>query len=334
MLPRRLVFCGGGTRCLVFLQTLVELEQRGQFVNVKEYWGTSAGALLASLLAVSNSAKTVKQAMLEADYQKFRNVDISNMFTINTSWGLDDGTSLVGEIERLFDIVEPGSSDKKMSDIPGLHIVVADLNTHETVVCSAANYPNMRIVDAIRASMSLPILFRPYKHPEHGHYWVDGAVRAHFPWSVLPDDAARAESLGFTFEKSWANGPKTFMEYLFSMIHFDEPKKMLELKQKWPRNIIFYQSPPFPAWFVKFKQEDYDLVERLGQEAADGWLKLVSGQETPGIPPLSDRPHILPQSRHRDRADELSETQKPLQIQESFSLRSPQSLPSSRRWSV
>jgi patatin-like phospholipase/acyl hydrolase len=62
-LPSRLVFCGGGTRCLVFLQTLVELENQNRLVNVKEYWGTSAGALLAALLAITKSAQSVKKIM-------------------------------------------------------------------------------------------------------------------------------------------------------------------------------------------------------------------------------------------------------------------------------
>jgi hypothetical protein len=256
------------------------------------------------------------------------------MLTINTSWGLDDGSSLVGEIERLFDVVEPGGKEKKLSDVSGLHIVVADLNAHETVVCSGKNYPNMRVVDAVRASMSLPIMFRPYKHPENGHYWVDGAVRAHFPWGMLPDDSARAESLGFTFEKSWVDGPKTFMEYLFSMIHFDEPKKMMELKQKWPHNIVVYPSPPFPAWFVKFKQEDYDLVKKIGQEAADRWFTLTSVQEMPETQILCDRPHTLPRFHHRGPANGSLETQKPLPIPESVSLRAQESRLSSRRWSV
>jgi patatin-like phospholipase/acyl hydrolase len=70
MLPRRLVFCGGGTRCLVFLQTLVELEAQNKLANVQEYWGTSAGALLASLLAITKSAKTTQRIMMDADYQK------------------------------------------------------------------------------------------------------------------------------------------------------------------------------------------------------------------------------------------------------------------------
>ena len=272
MNPVRLVFCGGGTRCIVFLHALVELERRGRLTNVREYWGTSAGALVASLYAVSKSATVLKSMMYSMDYTKFRDMDISNLFSITSSWGLDDGSSLVREIERIFEQIEPGTKNKTLGDVPELNIVVSDLNLKETVVCNATNFPTLRVVDAIRASMSLPIFFRPFVNPVNGHYWVDGAVRANFPWSQLPSDEARRESLGFAFERQIDGGPKTFMEYVFSMIHFDEPKKFKQLKHSWSSNILFFPPPPFPPWFVRLKAADFQLLETMGTNTAETWL--------------------------------------------------------------
>jgi predicted acylesterase/phospholipase RssA len=338
-LPKRLVFCGGGTRCLVFLQTLVELEKQKQLINVNEYWGTSAGALLASLLAISKSATQVKDIMFAANYSSFRNIDINNMLSFTSSWGLDDGNSLVGEIERLFEIVEPGSKTMKLRDISGLHIVVSDLTTHSTVVCNANSYPNMRVIDAIRASMSLPIFFRPYIH-ENGHYMVDGAIRANFPWHVLPSDDARKEALGFTFEKSWIGGPKTFMEYIFSMVHFDEPKKVQQLKNTWSSNIIWYPTPPFPAWFVRLCPEDFELITSIGAAAANNWLTLSADLASPpekiGNLPAFVPHHIPSQGLPPQYTGESLGIQTPSRgpFQDSSPPQLPQTSPSFRRWSV
>ena len=263
MLPSRLVFCGGGTRCLAFVQTLVLLEKAGHLRNVNECWGTSAGALLATLMRLG-SAEDVKKAMWSADFVKFRNIEVTNMLNIQSTWGLDDGTSLRSELERLLESIRPGSGSYVLRDVSGVNIVVADLSVHQTIVLNREKYPDLKLVDAIRASMSLPLLFRPFVCPLDGHLFVDGAVRAHFPWYVLPDDVARRSALGFTFEKAWIGGPKTFVDYLFSMIHFDEPKKNADLKAHWPRNILWYPTPPFPAWFVRFREEDYSLVEQMG----------------------------------------------------------------------
>lgn len=271
MLPKRLVFCGGGTRCLVFLQGLVDLETKGVLRDVKEFWGTSAGAMIASLYAFTKSPKQIKDIMFHADYQRFRDIDISNLIGMQQTWGLDDGKSLVQEIERVFETIQPGSKGKCLKDMPELNIVVSDITVRETVVCNSKTFPNLRVVDALRASMSLPVFFTPYKHPDSGHMWIDGAIRANFPWHCLPNDEARSEALGFTFEKPFLyKTPKTFMEYIFSMIHFDEPKKVASMKERWP-NIIWFQLPPYPSWFMRFQPEDFALVERLGKEGVEQW---------------------------------------------------------------
>lgn len=273
-LPQRLVFTGGGTRCLVFVSALAELSTAGLLSNVDSYWGTSAGAMLAALLALSNkNVEKVKAVLWSADYTKFRDVDVTNVFGILDKWGLDDGASLTAELSRLLEATQIGGSRLLMRDLSGLYVVVSDLHAHETVVVSAANYPDLRIVDVIRASMSLPIFFRPFVCPINGHIWVDGAVRANFPWNMLPDDTARQSALGFSFEKTWEAGPRSFQEYIFSMMHFDEPKKIQLYKQLWGPQIMWFPTPPFPAWFVRFKPEDFNLVETAGKQGYALWAE-------------------------------------------------------------
>lgn len=340
MNPARLVFCGGGTRCLVFMQALIALEKAQRLQHVREYWGTSAGALLAALLALGKSPARVKSVMWAADYTKFRNLDVANMLGIMSTWGLDDGKSLTGEIERLFEIMEPGSKTKKLRDVSGLHIIVSDLNIHDTVDVNAQSFPDLRVVDAIRASMSLPIFFRPFVCPANGHFWVDGAVRAHFPWHVLPNDDARNSALGFSFEKSWDGGPKSFTEYIFSMIHFDEPKAIRNLKQKWPQNIMWFPSPPYPAWFVRLREEDYSLVESMGQATYDSWIRSLGDSgyppKTTGVSQQNDRDHYIPSpsSLGNHITESLENPQVfPVPSQDSSPPQLPRK-PLSRRWTI
>ena len=334
MNPARLVFCGGGTRCIVFVHTLIELEKGGHLRNVREYWGTSAGALIASLLAVSKSATKLRDLIRDIDYTKFRDMDVSNLLSITSTWGLDDGHSLTREIERIFETIESGASLKTLSDVPGLNIVVSDLTIRETVVCNATKYPRLRIVDALRASMSLPMFYRPYIHPETGHYWVDGAIRANFPWMLLPSDEARRESLGFAFDKTIDTSPKTFMDYIFSMVHFDEPKKFRFLKEHWTSNILFFPPPPFPSWFVRLREEDFTMMEAAGASMLTANPQVCASQ-TSEIPPLSVRLHI-PSFSPPGHIGEPSDTHLPSRVLTPDSSQ-PQSHyipPVSRRWSL
>jgi NTE family protein len=276
MLPRRLVFTGGGTRCLVFVEALLVLETAGVLERVEEYWGASAGAFLATIMALSDSISSVREFMYATDYIKFRDIDVNNLLNINKSWGLDNGDSLIAEIERILELVKPGASKYLMSDIPNLTAVIANLSTHNIILCSAKTHPNLRVVDAIRASMSLPIFFRPYIHKETGHIWVDGAVGANFPWGLLPSDKDRRESLGFTFEHGTVKTPVTISEYIFSMIHFEGPKKITYLKEKYPKNILWFPNLPFPAWFMRLQPADFEMLASIGSTAANEWLTSTS----------------------------------------------------------
>jgi predicted acylesterase/phospholipase RssA len=294
--PKRLLFAGGGTRVLVFLSALKRLENSGYLKEVKEWWGTSAGALLATLLAIVQSVDTISEAMKSIDYTKFRDMNLLNLVQLPISWGLDDGHSLTKEVELLLESVKSGASKLTMADIPGLNIVVADLNIHETVVCSAATFPTLRVVDAIRASMSLPFFYRPFRCPVNGHIWVDGGLRAHFPWVCLKSDEERREALGFNFEKTWADGPAAFSEYMFSMLHFDEPSKIRHWKEKWKQNILWFPSPPFPAWYVRLQEDDFTILKNMGIHAVESWfslLHLTPTEETSQSRPGCDR-HCTP----------------------------------------
>ena len=88
------------------------------------------------------------------------------------AWGLDDGQSMVAELERILESAEEGASQWTMADVSGVRIIVADLNVYESVICSETTFPTLRVVDAIRASMSIPVMYRPFKCPINGHTWV------------------------------------------------------------------------------------------------------------------------------------------------------------------
>ncbi len=278
-LPKRLVFSGGGTRCLVFLPALRILQKQNRLTQVSEWWGTSAGALLATLYGITGSVERVSEIMETTTYSKFRDVSVVNMVNFTTTWGLDDGHSMVDEITRVLELAKTGASSWTLADLSGLHIVVADLNIYETVVCSASSFPTLKLVDALRASMSLPFFYKPFRCPVNGHLWIDGGLRAAFPWNVLPPGKHK-DALGFAFERPWIQGPSTLTQYLFSMMHFEDPKLIQEHKQKW-KNILWFPSPPFPAWYVRIQPDDIALLNQLGTSTVEQWLTAGLTQHSP-----------------------------------------------------
>jgi NTE family protein len=338
MTIRRLLFSGGGSRCILFAQALVHLETAGVLTDVREYWGTSAGAFLAMMLAIGLSPKKIHPMILTTQFHKFRDMDVRNLFAFQTAWGLDDGVSLTVELERVVSLMV--SKDILMKDIPGLHIVITDVSARETLVLSSTSHPHVRAVDAVRASMSLPLFYRPYKDPHTGHWWNDGALRANFAWDLLPNDGEREQTLGLCFlqtDKEIAS----LLQYLFSMVHFDEQRKQLIWLERWKHRILCFSAPPFPAWYSKIDEEDIALLEEMAAAATTSWLladgnSMRSSQETGETPPSSDPPNTRPLGSHPHSGVESSDTLKSsaLLLPEYPSPQSSRSTPSYRRWSV
>ena len=330
------MFCGGGSRCAVFVQALIELETVGLLTDVREYWGTSAGAYLAMILAIGASPSKIRPILLETKFHKFRDMDVRNLLSFQTTWGLDDGLSLLYELERIVGLMGR-SSDICLRDVPTLHIVITNVTLRETTVVSAKTYPNIRVVDAVRASMSLPFFYRPYKEPLSGHLWIDGALRENFPWNLLPTDEEREQTVGFCFNQP-ATEPTSLLQYVFSMVHFDEPRKMVDWKKRWNHRILWFPIPPFPAWYSRIDSEDVELVTESGKRVATEWLLSLgtAASRTEGIPPLSALPNNPPSENRLHFVAESSGILK-------SSALSPQEYPSppplksgssSRRWSV
>ena len=348
-LPKRLVFSGGGTRCLIYISVLKRLEAAGMLRDTVEWWGTSAGSLIAALLAITRSSSRLEEISKHIDFAKFRDVSLLNVVNFTSAWGIDDGYAMVAEIERVLELAAVGASTWTLANVSGLRIIVGDLNIYETVVCSAQNFPELRIADALRASMSLPFFYRPFRCPTNSHIWIDGGLRATFPWDCLPSDAARREALGFSFERPWIHGPSTFTEYIFAMTHFDDPKRIHAQKKEWPQHIIWFPSPPFPAWYMRLKADDFDLLETLGSQAFEAWTaatavaavaavapKRQSPSKTSQIPRLSEDPHTPSPARPGHHTDESSDTPQPYPSTSQAPSQDspPHTRPSFRRWSL
>lgn len=339
--PKRLVFGGGGARVLVYNLALSHLEASGLLTDVCEYWGTSAGALYAALLSLKDvNTEKLRAAIWTTDFKQFRNLDIKNLLNIQSTWGVDDGVRLTAEVERLFEVMEPGSSRKTLAELPALHAVVADVTLRQTVVLSAKTYPTLRAVDAVRASMALPLYLQPFRCPVDGHIMVDGGLRANFPWDVLPPEAV-AESMGFAIEKEEIPPPLTFTEYIFTMIHHEAAPRNRVLRAAFPTQILWFKTPPFPAWFSRFQAEDYALVDAISAQAYATWLRLCQGDsshppETSGNPvlcaPLSIPESVCP-AHH---TGESSDSPSPLTVRDrgSSQPQSPHMRLPCRRWSV
>ena len=300
-MPKHLVFAGGGPRSLVFLSAIEVLTKHKMLEGVKNYWGNSSGALLAALLSINTPLPKIRTVFETFDFTKLRDIELSNIMAFGENWGLDSGTAFYKHVQEVLEDIKPGSSAYTLQEVPNLHITATDLTAGKPVVLDSKSAPTLKVIDALRASTSIPFFYVPFRNPINNHIMVDGAVGCNFPWMLLPSDKDRNEALGFDYHtNSSQNGIANMSDFIAGILHFrDRMWNSSVLKPEGP-NILRFHVTGFPAWHLALKKEDRDELFSIGHKFTETWITEHSSSKTPVVPPPSAHHHTPQQSSPLD----------------------------------
>ena len=299
---KHLVFAGGGPRCLSLLGSLEVLNKHKLLDNVKQYWGNSAGALMATMLSLNVPLPRIRQAFYDLDFTKFRDIDLGNIVSFGTNWGLDSGEAFIKNLKLILEDLKPGSSEYTLQELPNLHITASDLTVTKPVILDSKSFPTLKLVDALRASTSIPFFYMPFRNPINNHLLVDGAVACNFPWILLPE-SIKKEAIGFDYKISdTSKEPANLSEFIPKILNFRDRCWRADLLKE-HENVIVFNITGFPAWHLALKKEDRDELIKIGTETAEKWVNSRSDLGKTQTPPLSsglNTPLIVCPSSHKD----------------------------------
>jgi NTE family protein len=202
--PVNLVLEGGGVKGIGLVGAISVLEEHGfTFVRVA---GTSAGAIVGSLVAAGFTSTELHDLMASLDYTKFRDASALER-ALKVTEGLDlwfhegmykgeyfhqwirdqlntKGTRVFGDLRTDAGSGVPDAEQYK------LVVMASDVSQGELVrlpwafVDPAHPRDEQPIADAVRASMSIPFFFRPFPldvYPNGPSVMVDGGMLSNFP---------------------------------------------------------------------------------------------------------------------------------------------------------
>ncbi|WP_345164423.1 patatin-like phospholipase family protein [Nibribacter koreensis] len=205
---KNLALEGGGIRGIAYGGALAELDKRGLLQPIERIAGTSAGAIQACLLAVGYSPQEITKVTFETPIQKFadgRFLFIGGFTRMANRYGWYRGEKFTQWISGLIE-KRTGNADLTFQELHALagkngyrdlYITGTNLSRQRTEIFSHETYPNMRVKDAVRISMSIPMFFQavfmdsngkvyPTPQPNHATYvMVDGGVLMDFPLMVF-----------------------------------------------------------------------------------------------------------------------------------------------------
>jgi predicted acylesterase/phospholipase RssA len=149
--------------------TLKALEPR--LVDVKEISGSSAGSILALLLALGMSVDEILDVALNLNVPEFVKLRIGSFFN---KFGFVD----LGPIREK--LVEVCGCDPTFEELDmKIYISAFCLNTSTTEYFSRDTHPKMKVIDAVCMSMAIPLIFACGNYD--GKTYVDGGTQEQYP---------------------------------------------------------------------------------------------------------------------------------------------------------
>jgi len=177
---------GGGALGAAHVGVLQVLAERGIAPSIVV--GTSAGSLMGAAYAIGIDPYELERMVLGVSWGDFGTLSMTPGFGVLDTAGLRDTVDRVG-------------GDRLIEDLPVRYAAVAtDLLSEEVVLLDHGS-----IVDAMRASIAVPGLFRPAKL--EGHLLVDGGLLQNLPLEATFEMGAR-HVIGVRLAPEWDAIPR------------------------------------------------------------------------------------------------------------------------------
>jgi len=195
---KHLVIPGGGPSGLQAIGILQCLEEKGvwNIENIESIYATSAGTLIAVMLAMKFHWDYITDYIIKRPWNKFVQFDLMLLIESLNSRGIFDKTLMVNFLKPFF-LAKGMDMDISLFDFEkqtniALHFFTFELTEFDVVELSGQTTPNIKVMDAVYMSSAIPVLFKPFL--SKGKCYLDGGVACNNPISYalqrFPDHAS------------------------------------------------------------------------------------------------------------------------------------------------
>lgn len=284
------VFSGGGIKGFALVGAFHAVEERG--LRFKRVSGTSAGSIVAALIAAKYTSEEVRQLVDELEPEIFLDprytfvpIPVAKWLFLYWRLGLYKGDQLEKWIcEKL-----AAKGIRTFADLPqdSLRVIASDLTNGRLIVLPndlksyGINPDHFSVAKAIRMSCSLPYFFEPVKLKSGTgtSIIVDGGVLSNFPmWLFDQDNVKKVRPvLGIQLShhlnelpKNKINNAIQLYEALFETMKDAHDSRYISRKHE--KNIIFIPTEGVLTTEFKLTDEKKQKLFDLGYERAKQFL--------------------------------------------------------------
>jgi predicted acylesterase/phospholipase RssA len=229
---KNLVFSGGGPSMIQTLGALQYIEEH-KFIDIKNIetiYGTSAGAIVGTLLCLKFDWETINDYIIKRPWHEVFPINVQNIFDAYTKKGIFD----VKTIDKCF---KPLLAAKDLSmEITlkelyeyskiELHFFTFEINNFKLEDISYLTNPDLKLLTALQMTCGIPILVTPVCFD--GKCYIDGGIMCNYPLKYCLDSGKKEEET-MAFKNQYddntnhVNSESTLLDFimcfLFKVIH-------------------------------------------------------------------------------------------------------------------
>jgi predicted acylesterase/phospholipase RssA len=216
MVIKHIVIGGGGPTGLLSYGAARHLAQQGFWSHdtIETIYGTSVGSLIGAMLCLKHEWSTLDDYLIKRPWEKVI-ADSLEMFELFSCKGM-------AKLKLIDDVMQPLLESKDLTlgitlsefhehSRISLNVFTVDLNTFKPVQLSHVTHPTLPLMDAIKMSSCVPVLFQPIVRD--GCCYIDGGVMVNYPLRECLNDTQCSPDEVLGFCNHWANPNESITEH-------------------------------------------------------------------------------------------------------------------------
>lgn len=276
-----LVFEGAGIKGIAYSGVIKQLEIYQIIDDIEKVGGTSAGAITALMVSIGYNADEIYQIISDLKFQKFNDgglIFFGGSYRMKNRYGWYKSKAFEKWLDKIITAkTGNGNITFKELELKGfkeLHVTATCLNRQQLMILSSKTYPNMKIKDAVKISMSIPLyfeacfvdslgnLYKNFENKPNLDIMIDGGIIGNFPIDMF--DEIALDSSG---KKLRIPNPKTLG------IRIDTDEQIVSDLSN--QGLVSYEISDFRSYIVAFYTFVLENLNR-GKLNQSDWERTIS----------------------------------------------------------
>lgn len=273
---------------MAFIGAVKALEEEN--VEWERLAGTSAGAIVAALLASGYSSNEIKDELDTLDFSKLKGKTILNripLFGLLLELLVHNGMYKNDYLEKWLDSLLLKKGIETFADLPEgkLKIIASDITDGLMLVLPddleryGMTHGDLKVSTAVMMSTTIPFFFRPYilktKKGEKA-YIVDGGLSSNFPVWIFDEESPQLPTFGFHLMKDKVKLDSVrptpihvFINVFTTLLQAHDLRRLDEMERD---RTISIQTGDIKATDLELSKEELEFLYHSGYESAKKFL--------------------------------------------------------------